>query len=76
MRAYIVKFNHSDDDSDKPEGMFLCLYADSKRDAAEKFWQITGGESRNNFLVSVTGDNRIECYWDNKTWRFFTIPLD
>jgi hypothetical protein len=76
MNAYIVKFNHSDDDADQPEGMYLCLHAEAKLDAAEKCWTITGGESRGNFLISVTSDDKIECYWDTKTWKFFTIRVD
>jgi hypothetical protein len=76
MKPYIVKFIHADDDGKNPEGMFLCLHAEDKRGAAEKFWQTTGGESRGNALVSVMGKDKIEAFWSAKDWKFFTIPQD
>jgi hypothetical protein len=76
MKSYIVKFIHMNDDGEKSEGMFLCLHAIDKRGAAEKFWQITGGESRGNILVSVMGKDKIEAFWSAKDWKFFTIPQD
>lgn len=76
MDAYIVRFNHSDDGVDQPEGMFLCLHATSLQNASEKFWQLTGGEGSGNFIVSVSGKDCVEQYWDRRTGKFFTIPLD
>lgn len=74
-RPYIVKFLHSDD-GDPAEEMFLCLHADDPRGAQERYVAITGGENRGNALVSVTGPEKIEMFWDRSMWRFFTIPTD
>ncbi len=77
MTPYIVKFNHLDDDmTGNGEEVFLCIHASDRRDAAEKFWSITGGESRGNFLVSVTGEDKIEAFWLSRDWKFVTIPVD
>jgi hypothetical protein len=77
MRPYIVKFNHvSESDRGKmnSEEMFLCLHAEDRRDAFEKYIQVTGGEQSQNYFVSVTGEDKIEAFWDRSTWKFFTIP--
>ena len=77
MKPYIVKFlYHEDDGAMNGEEMFLCLRADDPRDAQEKFVQVTGGESRNCRLVSVTTKDKIELFWSRTHWQFFTIPTD
>ena len=75
MHPYIVKFMHSDDGSPAEE-MFLCLHAWDRRGARERYVAITGGEDRGNALVSVTGEDKIEAFWNRSTWSFVTIPTD
>ena len=75
-KPYIVKFYYYDETSKDQEEMFLCLHAEDRRDAREKYAQVTGGESRNCFLTSVTGPDKIEAFWNRSTWSFVTIPTD
>jgi hypothetical protein len=79
MRPYIVKFIHSDEQVDGTyvsQEMYLCLSATDKRDAFERYLQVTGGEQRQNMIVSVTGKDKIEAFWSREHWSFFTIPTD
>jgi hypothetical protein len=75
MKPYIMKFMHSDD-GNPAEEMFLCIHAKDRRHAQERYVAITGGESRGNALVSVTGSDKIEAFWNRDTWSFVTIPQD
>ena len=75
MKPYIVKFLHSDDGSPAEE-MFLCFHAKDRRHAQERYVSITGGEHNGNALVSVTGPDKIEAFWDRSLWKFFTIPQE
>jgi hypothetical protein len=79
MKPYIVKFQHLSEgmkgDIEREE-MFLCLHATDRRGAFEKYLQVTGGEQMQNYFISVTGENKIETYWDRSRWTFFTIPTD
>ena len=77
MKPYIVKFQHyteGTDGSTHYEDMYLCLHAKNKRDAFEKYLHVTDGEQRHNYLISVTGEDKIECFWDATMFTFFTIP--
>jgi hypothetical protein len=77
MKPYIVKFQHFSEGTDgtmDSEEMYLCLHAENKRDAFEKYLHVTDGEQSQNYLVSVTGEDRIEAFWDAATWKFVTIP--
>jgi hypothetical protein len=79
MKPYIVKFNYLSEDAKgkvTSEEMFLCLHAKDRREAFEKYLQVTGGESRQSYVVSVTGQDKIEAFWSTKDWKFFTIPQD
>ena len=69
MKPYIVKFSYHWEDSPQEE-MALCLHADTPDDARERFVQVTGGQSRNCYLISVTGANRIEMMWSAREWTF------
>jgi hypothetical protein len=45
MKPFIVKFNYvteSERGKFNTEEMFLCLHADDRRDAFEKYLQVTG----------------------------------
>ncbi len=79
MKPFIVKFNYvteSERGKYTTEEMFLCLHGDDRRDAFEKYLQVTGGESRQCYIVSVVGPDKIEAFWDRSLWRFVTIPTD
>jgi hypothetical protein len=77
MKPYIAKFQYFSEDKfgqlDR-EDMFLCLNAEDRRAAREKFVAVTGGESRQCFLVSITGPDKIEAFWDRSMWTFTTVP--
>ncbi len=65
MKPYIVKFQHFSEGVDgtlHSEDMFLCLHATNKRDAFEKYLHVTNGEQSQNFLTSVTGDDKVEAF--------------
>ena len=74
-KPYIVKFNYvteTDRGKMNSEEMFLCLHADDHREAFEKYLQVSGGETRQCYIVSVIDDNKIEMFWDRSTWSFMT----
>lgn len=73
MNPYIIKFKHHGDALQTNE-MQLCLHAPNCMLAAELFWDVTGGMDRNNELISITGSDRIEAFWQPKQWKFVTIP--
>jgi hypothetical protein len=77
MKPYIVKFRHVDEGVDgtlRSEEMYLCLHDEDRRGAFEKYLQVTGGEQMQNYFISVTGEDKIEAFWDASTWKFVTIP--
>jgi hypothetical protein len=77
MRPYIVKFQHYSEGADgsmQSEDMFLCIHAKDRHDAFEKYLHVTDGEQRQNYLTSITGQDKIEAFWDKATWTFVTIP--
>ena len=79
MKPYIVKFKYLTEDikgAINSEEMFLCLHAEDRRDAFEKYLQVTGGEQRQSYVISVTGEDKIEAFWNASTWSFVTIPTD
>jgi len=77
MKPYIVKFNHV---SERERGgydseeMYLCLHAESRQLAFEKYLHVTGGETHQNYVVSVTDEQKVEAFWDRDAWKFVTIP--
>ncbi len=78
-KPYIVKFNYVTEDAKgafNSEEMFLCLHADDRRDAFEKYLQVTGGEQRQCYIVSVVGPDKIEAFWDRSLWKLVPIPTD
>ena len=78
MKPYIVKFNwvtETDRGKMNSEEMFLCLHAENPRDAFEKYLQVTGGESRQCYFVTINA-NGIELFRDRDSGKFFTIPTD
>ena len=79
MKPYIVKFFHLDEDIEGTvhrEDMYLCLHAETNRDAMEKYVQVTGGEHNQDYLISVTGESKVEQFWNRDDWKFYTIPTD
>jgi hypothetical protein len=75
MKPYIVKFNYvteSERGKFNTEEMFLCLHAEDRRDAFEKYLQVTGGETRQCYVVSVIDETKVEMFWDRSTWSFMT----
>jgi hypothetical protein len=77
MKPYIVKFQHYSEGADgnmQSEDMYLCLHAMDRRDAFEKYLHVTDGEQSQNYLVSVTGEDKVEAFWDASSWKFVTIP--
>lgn len=75
MKPYIVKFYHIEEGSEKEE-MFIALHAKTNRDAMEKYVTVAGGEYRDNYLISVTGKDKIEAFWNRDDWKFYTVPTD
>ena len=79
MKPFIVKLNYvteSERGKFNTEEMFLCLHAEDRRDAFEKYLQVIGGEQRQCYIVSVIVPDKIEAFWDRSLWRFVTIPTD
>ena len=75
MKPYIVKFNYVTEDANgafNSEEMFLCLHGEDRRDAFEKYLQVTGGETRQCYVVSVIDETKVEMFWDRSTWSFMT----
>ncbi len=75
MKPYIVKFYHIEEGAEKEE-MFIALHSEDYRGAMEKYVAVTGGEYRGNYLISVTGKEKIEAFWNRDDWKFYTIPND